>query len=91
MVTFSWEKVTITDVQVQERNFPVVHKKDKRFKPAREFPAVETEALGQVRIRDILSTALAGLVPESLEQVLEREEHQRVQVRELLESISGIV
>src|SRR5215207_10897578 len=33
----SWEKVTITEIQRQERNFPGVYKKDKRFKPAREF------------------------------------------------------
>jgi hypothetical protein len=47
-------------------------------------PAVETEALGQRRIQDTLTQRLNDELPEPLETVLEREEEQRVQVRNLL-------
>src|SRR5215212_2241703 len=63
-----WEKVAITDVQVQER----------------EFQAVETEALGQRRIMELLDEKLAAEAPELLAVVFEREERQRVLVRERL-------
>jgi hypothetical protein len=77
-----WVKVAITDVQVRERDFPVKTKLDYRFKPAREFEAVETEALGQRRIMELLAEKLEAEVPEPLSVVLEREEQQRVLVRE---------
>jgi len=79
-----WEKVAITDVQVQERDFPIKTKLDYRFKPAREFEAVETEALGQRRIMELLGEKLAAEAPEPLAVVFEREERQRVLVRERL-------
>jgi hypothetical protein len=77
-----WEKVAITHVRVRERDFPVKTKQDYRFKPTREFEAVETEALGQRRIMELLAEKLAAEVPEPLSVVLEREEQQRVMVRE---------
>jgi hypothetical protein len=75
-----WEKVAITQVQVQvrERDFPVKTKLDYRFNPTREFEAVETEALGQRRIMELLAEKLEAEVPEPLSVVLEREEQQRV-------------
>lgn len=79
-----WEKVAITRVQVRERDFPVKTKRDYRFKPTREFEAVETEALGQRRIMELLTEKLEAEVPEPLPVVLEREKHQRAQVREQL-------
>ena len=81
-----WEKVAITDVQVQVREsaFPVKTKLDYRFKPARAFDAVETEALGQARIMELLKERLEAAVPEPLTEVLRREEQQRVLVRERL-------
>jgi len=79
-----WEKVAITDVQVRERAFPAKSKLDYRFKPARAFDAVETEALGQARIMELLKERLEAAVPEPLSVVLGREEHQRVKVRKRL-------
>jgi hypothetical protein len=81
-----WEKVAITHVQVQvrERDFPIKTKLDYRFKPTREFDAVETEALGQRRIMELLAEKLEAEVPEPLSVVLEREQKQRVKVRERL-------
>ena len=80
-----WERIAITSEQVQEHDFPIKRKTDNRYKPAREFDAIETEALGQVEIQRLLTTRLEEVVSESLEVVLEREEQQRVLVRELLE------
>jgi hypothetical protein len=79
-----WAKVAITGVQVRKHDFPRKWKKDKRFKPPRWFQAVETEALGQTEIVRLLTEKLDELVPEPLEEVLEREEQQRVLVRKLL-------
>jgi hypothetical protein len=62
----------------------VKSKLDHRFKPARAFDAVETEALGQVRIMEMLLEKLDAEVPESLSVVRRRERLQRVQVRERL-------
>jgi hypothetical protein len=81
-----WEKVAITDAQVRERDLPVKTRLDYRFKPARAFDAVETEALGQARIMELLTEMLEAAVPEPLSEALEREQRQRVQVRERLRS-----
>jgi hypothetical protein len=79
-----WTRLAITNVQVRERGLTVVEKKDNRFKPARTFPAVETEALRQREIQRILLEVLEETVPQPLSEVLEREKRQRVQVRERL-------
>jgi hypothetical protein len=84
-----WERVAITPEQVQGRAFPIVEKTDRRFKPPREFAAVETESLGQTQIRDLLAAKLEGATPEPLVEVLEREEQQRVEVRERLDELLG--
>lgn len=80
----NWEKVAITHRQVQEDSLPTVPKPDFRFKPPRTFSAVETEALGQVRIGSLLTSKLEGLAPEPLSEVRQREERQCVAVRERL-------
>ncbi len=77
-----WERLAITDVQVREHGLVPVPKKDKRYQPARTFPAVETEALRQLEIQRILTERLDAELPESLSVVFRREEQQRVLVRE---------
>ena len=79
-----WERLAITDVQVREKELVAVEKKDNRYKPARPYEAVETEALKQQEIQRILRGALEAAVPEPLEEVREREEDQRAEVREAL-------
>ena len=49
--------------------------------------AVETEALSQAVIVDILRTRLEELLPEPLEAVQERAEEQRARLRTFLESL----
>jgi hypothetical protein len=82
-----WLRLGITEEQVEDGELTTIMKTDNRFKPAREFPAVETEALSQEEIQRLLRQALEDEVPEPLEVVLEREEAQRVAVRRALESL----
>ena len=84
---FEWSRLGITEEQVEDNELTKIMKTDNRFKPAREFPAVETEALSQEAIQRLLRDALETSVPEPLEVVLEREEAQRVAVRQALESL----
>jgi hypothetical protein len=79
-----WRRIAITGAQVREKGLPKVDKKDNRYKPARTFPAVETEALKQTEIQRILSEALDGLLPQPLSEVQKVEREQRVLVREAL-------
>jgi hypothetical protein len=77
-----WERVAITDVQVRELGLPAIPTKiDRRYNPPRESYAVETEALGQTRITELLTERLEEAVPELLAVVLAREQKQRVQVQ----------
>jgi len=79
-----WQRLAITHVQVREHDLVPVMKTDRRFRPPKKFPAVETEALRQREIQRILTERLDAELPESLPVVLEREEQQRVAVRERL-------
>ena len=84
-----WDRLAITDVQVRERGLTKVEKKDHRFKPARAFPAVETEALQQQEIQRLLREALYALVALPLNEARVIEERQRVPVREALAALEG--
>ena len=79
-----WERVALTAGQVEEFGLPVISKPDKRHKPVRYFNAVETEALGQGRIVDLVRTRLDELMPEPLADVLERQRVERVEVAGVL-------
>jgi hypothetical protein len=86
-----WERVAITGVQVREGGYEAdaVEKVDRRFKPAYHYRAVETERIGQVPLTRLLRARLDAELPERLADVLEREEEQRVQVREALADLLG--
>lgn len=80
-----WERLMLTDVQVHEYGLTRIDKLDKRYKPPRAFPAVETEALKQREIQRILTERLDLELDEPLTEVLEREGRQRAEVRRLME------
>jgi hypothetical protein len=67
---------------------PIV-KKDFRFKPPREFEAVECEALSQKPIPDIVRNRLEELLPEPLSSVLAREEAQRKTLEAAIQAAIG--
>jgi hypothetical protein len=81
-----WERLALTDTQIEEHNLPKVWKKDKRYtKGGGEHEAVETEALSQRLIIDIVRTRLNQLLPQPLDEVLVREDEERDRLRALVE------
>lgn len=82
-----WERVALTDAQVQEHQLPVIHKTDRAYRPPRTYPAVETEALGQRLIVGLLRARLDALLPRSLADVQERERAEREALRRRLEAV----
>ncbi len=74
----NWERLMLTDEQVERERLPVISKYDRRTKSYHD--AVETEALGQKFIVDAVRTRLDELMPEPIADVLERQERQRAEV-----------
>jgi hypothetical protein len=86
-----WQRIALRADQVAELDAErrargvtgdlVIRKLDKRYKPAREFDAVECETVGQGPLRRLLTAALDGLLAsanaETIDAVLEREDEQR--------------
>jgi hypothetical protein len=79
-----WERVALTREQVEEYNLPVIIKSDRRYSDGRPHEAVETEALRQTVLVEILRARLDALLPEPLAHVHERAERQRRAVATLL-------
>jgi hypothetical protein len=73
----TWHRVAISAEQVAERGLEPIVKHDRRYRPAREHEAWETEALGQRTVLALLHEALDDLLPEPLADVLERERVER--------------
>jgi len=74
----------ITEAQVAEYNLPGIVKHDRRYKDGRPHEAVETEALRQTVLIEILRARLDALLPEPLERVVVREARQRKRLAALL-------
>jgi hypothetical protein len=72
-----WQRVALTEQQVSDNNLPRITKRDRRYADGRPHQAVETEALRQTVLMDILRARLDDLIPEPLPRVLERERRQR--------------
>jgi hypothetical protein len=75
-----WERLALTHEQVTAYNLPVIVKHDRRYKDGRPHEAVETEAISQRVLIDLLRARLDELLPEPLSRVLEREQRQRKRV-----------
>jgi hypothetical protein len=82
-----WERIALTDEQVEQHDLPVISKPDRRGSKTRYYDAVETEAFGQANIIAALRDRLDELMPEPLDGVLEREQQQREQVAERLRGL----
>jgi len=78
----AWKRLAVTDTQVTQFSLTVIQKYDARTKSHHD--AVETEALGQARIVDIVRRRLTRMLPEPLEDVQEREKEQRDEIADLL-------
>jgi hypothetical protein len=81
-----WERLALTKTQVDRYGLQPIIKTDKRFKNGGgRHEAVETEALSQTLIVDIVRDWLDELLPQSLDRVLVRETRQRNRLRRLIE------
>ena len=78
----AWERLAVTEEQVSAYGLTKIPKHDKR--DGKNHDAVETEALGQERIVEMLRNRLDELLPEGLETVLECEKRQRRALRRTL-------
>jgi hypothetical protein len=79
-----WERLALTREQVEQYDLPVIIKHDRRFADGGAHEAVETEALSQRIIVEIVQNRLEQLLPEPLESVQEREDAQRQEIERLL-------
>jgi hypothetical protein len=80
-----WERLALTAEQVERYQLPKIIKRDKRFKNGGgDHEAVETEALSQRLIIDIVRKRLDELLPEPLQDVQERAKRERITIRNLL-------
>jgi hypothetical protein len=85
----SWKRLALTDKQVTHYELPRIIKTDKRFNNGGgRHEAVETEALSQTLIVDIVRRWLDRQLPQSLDRVLVREQRERAQLRRLIEQMS---
>jgi hypothetical protein len=78
----NWTRLAITEDQVQEHGLTVIQKVDHRFRPPRAFEAVETEALSQRLVVEMVRTTLDEVLPKPLEDVVEREHQEREELRQ---------
>jgi hypothetical protein len=78
----NWERLALTADQVGDYSLTVIQKYDARDKRAQD--SVETEALSQQVIVQIVRDRLSALLPESLEAVHVREEAERTHLRRML-------
>lgn len=83
-----WERIALTAEQVEQYDLPIIIKRDRRYKDGRPHEAVETEAISQGVLIDLLRAYLTKLLPEPLARVLERERRQRTRLTKLLRSAS---
>ena len=74
-----WTRIALTETQVDRYHLRrwAITKFDRRYKPPKRHQAIECEALKQHIIVDIVPDQLNTLLPEPLEDVLEREARQR--------------
>jgi hypothetical protein len=84
--SLKWERLALTGQQVVEYDLSPITKIDKRFEDGGGVhEAVETEALSQTVLMDILRSRLDELLPEPLSRVQEREQRQRKSIKALIE------
>lgn len=84
-----WKRLALTREQVERYDLPVITKTDQRFSGSGGcHQAVETEALSQALIVNIVRQELDRLLPTSLDRVLVRERRERNRLRRLIEGVA---
>jgi hypothetical protein len=82
-----WERLALTQAQVDQYDLPVIEKHDRRYSDGHPHEAVETEALSQTIIVEIVRDRLDQLLPEPLTTVLEHEARQRAKIQRALQRL----
>jgi hypothetical protein len=81
----TWERVALTKQQVADYDLPIITKRDRRYRDARPHEAVETEAISQRVLVEILRARLTQLLlPYSLKRVHEREAREQRRIAKLI-------
>jgi hypothetical protein len=87
-----WTKIALTERQVKASprlKRLSITKLDHRYKPAKQYEAIECEALGQGVLVRIIRRHLDNLLPEPLNVVRAREEKAQAKVRAALDIIAA--
>jgi hypothetical protein len=80
----AWERLALTADQVRDYGLTRIIKRDGRFKSGGAHEAVETEALSQRVIVEIVRARLDVLLPAPLDAIRVREEEERERLRRRL-------
>ena len=83
----AWERLALTQEQVDDHSLPVIEKRDRRYSDGRAHLAVETEALSQTMIVEIVRDRLEQLLPEPLRSVQVRADAQRAVIQRALQRL----
>lgn len=83
----TWERLALTREQVDEYDLPVNEKHDRRYNDDHPHEAVETEALSQTIIVEIVRNRLEQLLPEPLATVQVRADAQRAVIQRALQRL----
>lgn len=79
-----WGRLAVTEDQVREHDLPIIIKRDKRYNDGKPHEAVETEALSQRLIVQLLRDRLQELMPASMDAFREVERRERRRIVEML-------
>jgi hypothetical protein len=83
----AWERLALTQEQVDDYGLPTIEKHDRRYKDGHPHLAVETEALSQTIIVEIVRNRLEQLLPEPLATVQIRAAAQRAVIKRALQRL----
>jgi hypothetical protein len=83
----AWERLALTRAQVNDYGLPTIEKHDRRYNDGHSHEAVETEALSQTIIVDIVRSRLEQLLPEPLRSVQVRADAQRAVIKRALQRL----
>ena len=84
-----WERLALTEDQVRDHGLTPIIKTDRRFNNGGAHEAVETEALSQRLIVEIVRNRLDSVLPEPFDVVAAREEAERERLRRMLRKARG--
>jgi hypothetical protein len=80
-----WQRVALTETQVNEYGLPLIERVDRRERDGRAYLVCETEAMPQATLTRLVTDALDELLlSHSLDDVQEREAAEREALRRLL-------